>query len=240
MFTIYKRELRALYLGYRGYAFTAIFAVLYCVVRMVYNYFNSYALTLGYFNAEYMLTFLPVAFALAVPVITFSVYEKERKEDAYTFLRSLPIKASSVTAGKYLALLTSFIVPYAVLTAIDFILGTYSGAAVATVALSLLSYVLICNAFLAISFFCATMLRNKFAALGVSYGISLGCVGLYALSQLLPVGMWREMLLKVSLVGTYTSVVFGRFDITALILWLRIGAAFLWLSFAASKKEMFE
>ena len=240
MITVYKRELRSLYLSYRGYAFTAVFAVLYCAVRMVYNYFNSYALSLGYFNAEYMLTFLPAAFALAVPIMTFSVYERERSDEAYTFLRSLPIKPASVTAGKYMALFTAFLIPYLVLIVIDIVLGTYSGTAVATLIISLVSYILICNAVLAVSFYCSAVLKKKFVALGVSYGITVGYIGLYALAQALPVGIWREMLLKISMVGTYTSTVLGRFDLTSLILWLSVGAVFLWMSFAASQKEMCE
>ena len=181
MMTIYKRELRALYLGYRGYTFTAVFAILYCAVRMVYNYFNAYAISLGYFNAEYMLTFLPVAFALAVPVITFSVFERERSDEAFTFLRSLPVKSASVTLGKYFSLLTAFVIPYVLLIVLDLILGAYSGVAVLTVVLSHVAYILICNAILAVSFFCAAFIKNKHAALAVSYGISLGYIGFYVL-----------------------------------------------------------
>ena len=240
MMTIYKRELRALYLGYRGYAFTAIFAVLYCAVRMVYNYFNSYEMSLGYFNAEYMLTFLPAAFALAVPVITFSVLERERKDDAFTFLRSLPLRSSGVVIGKYFSLLTAFLIPYLSFIVLDLVLGSYSGAAFLTVLLSHASYVLICNAILSVAFFCAVAIKNKIVALLVSYVISFGYIGAFALAQVVSVGIWREMLLRLSVFGTYTSVVLGRFDFTALFMWISESAVFLWLSFAAVKKEINE
>ena len=240
MLTIYKRELRALYLGYRGYTFTAIFAILYCVVKMVYNYFNTYAMSLGYFNAEYMLTFLPAAFALAVPVMTFSAFERERTDNAYAFLRSLPVKSSSVALAKYFSLVTAFFVPYAVLIFIDLVLGSYSGVSWGTVILSNVSFVLICNAILAISFFCGAILKNKFAALGVAYGVSVGYIGFYALAQVLPVGVWRDILLRISVIGTYTSAILGNFDFTALFFWLSVGGVFLWLSLTATKKEMYE
>ena len=174
MITMYKRELRALYLGYRGYTFTAVFAVLYCAVRMVYNYFNIYKTSLGYFNAEYMLTFLPAAFALAVPVITFSIFERERKDESFTFLRSLPLRTRDVLLGKYFSLLTAFFIPYVLLIVLDLVLGAYSGVALLTVVLSHISYVLICNAMLSVSFFCAAFVKNRIVALLISYGVALG------------------------------------------------------------------
>ena len=97
MIAIIKRELRALIFSWRSYAFIAIFAVCSCALRLMYNYMSLYDVIYGFINHEYILTFLPAALALAVPVITFSAYENERKNEVFSFLRSLPVKATEFT-----------------------------------------------------------------------------------------------------------------------------------------------
>jgi len=237
MFSVYKRELRDLFCGYRGYTFIALFSLGYCAVRMIYHYLCMYQLYQGVSNIEDILTFLPAAFALSVPVMTFSLYENERKNNVFSFLRSLPLTAENVVLGKYLALLTAFIAPYAVLIVSDIVLGFYSGVSALTIVSGIVAYIFICNAMLALNVFLSSAIKNKFVALGVSYGVSVALVALVATSHLMP--HWLMSLVNhLSVIGTYTSVVFGHMDITAVVLWLTMVAVFGYLSFAVVKSEM--
>ena len=102
MLSVFKREIKALFCGYKAYSFIAIFALCYLAVRMMYSYMLLYENIYGFLNQEYILALLPGAFALAVPLITFSMYDDERKKNVFYFLRSLPISDSEIFWGKYL------------------------------------------------------------------------------------------------------------------------------------------
>lgn len=237
MISVFKRELKSLFCGYRAYSFTAIFALCYLAVRMVYNYMLLYENIYGFLNQEYILALLPAAFAIAVPVITFSMYEEERKNNVFSFLRSLPLTDKSVFWGKYLSRFALFCIVYVILAVIDIVLGFYSGAPIFTVIYSSVCYILICAAVLALNIFLATVFKNKFVALGTGYGISAALVALTLTRYLMPHTV-REIIEPISLFGTYTAAVFGVVDIAYLFLYVSVGALFTYFSYEFIKKEI--
>ncbi|MBQ8850325.1 MAG: hypothetical protein IJ011_08360 [Clostridia bacterium] len=237
MIAVLKRELKSLFCGYRGYAFIAVFAVGYCVIRMIYNYMLLYDNIYGFINHEYILMLLPAVFALAIPVMTFSMYENERKKDVFAFLRSLPLTSENIVFGKYLAKLLVFGVTYAVIIVVDCVLGFYSGSSVLTVIFSIISYLLICNCILAVNVFFASVFKNKFAALGAGYGIAIAFTALTVLRNFMS-HIWSEIVTPISIFGTYVPSAFGVIDIASLFLWLSVGGLFIYLSYASMKKEI--
>ena len=237
MFSIYKRELKSFFCGYRGYAFTALFVLLTFAIRMVYNYMALYDSIYGFINHESVLAFLPAAFAIAAPILTFSIYENERKKDVFAFLRSLPLKATDIIFGKYLAALTVFACVYAVTLAVDLILGFYSGSAVLSVLLSIFGFILICNAILALDTFLAAVCKNKYLALGLSYGISAALVVLTVFRYSLP-KILNDVITPFAVFGGYTSFVFGLLDLSPLVIWISVGGLFVYLTYLVMKKEI--
>lgn len=237
MFSVFKREFKSLFCGYRAYSFTAIFALCYLAIRMIYNYMLLYDKLLGLSNQEYILTLLPAAFALAVPVVTFSMYEEERKSDVFSFLRSLPLSEKDIFWGKFLSRAALFGVAYVGLIIIDVVLGFYSGAPVLTVMYSAVSYVLICTVLLSINVFLATAFKNKFVALGVGYAINVILI-IFTIVRHIGSHTLLKILEPVSILGTYVPSVFGVVDISYLFLWISLGGIFTYLSYEFIKKEI--
>ncbi len=237
MFSVFKRELRSLFCGYRAYAFTAVFAIGYLAIRMIYNYMLLYDNIYGFMNHEYILTLLPATFALAAPIVTFSMYDNERKKDVFSFLRSLPLTDKGIFFGKYLSRLTLMGIVYLILTVIDVVLGFYSGAPILTVLFSAVSYILICNCILAVNVFLASAIKNKYVSLGIGYGITAALTALTLTRYSMP-RILTEIVTPISLFGTYTSSVFGMVDIAYLFLWLSVSALFICLSYIFIKKEI--
>ena len=237
MFSVFKREFKSLFCGYRAYSFTAIFALCYLAIRMIYNYMLLYDKLLGLSNQEYILALLPAAFALAVPVVTFSMYEEERKSDVFSFLRSLPLSEKDIFWGKFLSRAALFGVAYVGLIIIDVVLGFYSGAPVLTVMYSAVSYVLICTVLLSINVFLATAFKNKFVALGVGYAINVILI-IFTIVRHIGSHTLLKILEPVSILGTYVPSVFGVVDISYLLLWISLGGIFTYLSYEFIKKEI--
>lgn len=237
MYSVFKREFRSLFCGYRAYAFTAIFAICYLAVRMIYNYMLLYEKVLGISNQEYFLAYLPAAFALAVPVITFSMYDEERKGGVFSFLRSLPLSSKDVFWGKYLSRFALFGVVYLVLVLVDVILGFYSGAPVFTVIYSSACYVLISVAVLSINVFLATVFKNKLLALGVGYATDAVLIT-FTVIRYMGSHTFLKIFEPMSVIGTYVPSVFGVVDITYIFLWTSLIGGFTYLSYSLLKREI--
>lgn len=215
----------------------AIFAVCFCVVRMVYNYMLLYDVIYGFINHEAILVFLPVAVAMAIPVLTFSMYESERKKDVMSFLRSLPLRSGDVIFGKYLSRLVVLVGVYIVTVLIDIILGFYSGSHILTVVYSSVCYLLISVCVLSVNVFLASVCKNRFVALGIGYGVAVILTVLTALRYFVPHTL-LEIMTPISLFGTYVSAVFGMVDIASLFMWLTVSGLFIYLSYIFVKKEI--
>lgn len=237
MFAIIKRELRALIFSWRAYAFVAIFAVCSCALRLMYNFMSLYDSIYGFINHEYILTFLPAALALAVPVLTFSAYENERKNETFSFLRSLPLKATDIIFGKYLAFVALFGAVYAVMTLIDVILGFYTGTDILTAILSVICFLLLANVILAVNMLFSAVFKNRYAALGAGYAVSAVLIALTATRYFMPM-LINNVITQASVFGSYTSVLFGLLDISSVVLWLSLGGLFIYLYYLVMKKEI--
>ena len=248
MLTVLKREIRSPFSSYKGYLFVALFGIAFGVLRMVYHYLLMDKLTFILHDAssgtsfslvafEYMLTYLPFAFAIAAPILTFSIFDTERRMGAWSLLRSLPLTAKGVVFGKYLSALCVFLLSYTVLTVLSFLLGFYTGSELLTVMYSILFYALACNTLLAINFFISAVCKNKYVALGVSYGVNIIFAVLFATRYAVPYVL-GGIFEKLSILGTHTSALVGIVDISAIILHLTVGGAFLYLSYVVLKNEM--
>lgn len=120
MKAIYKRELRSYFGSMYGYIYLAFTL---CVIGI---YITTHNLLGG--TAEMAYTFSDMAFMsiFLIPVLTMRSFAEERRNKTDMFLLSLPVKPVSIVLGKYLAMLTVFAIPVAVLCVFGLVLRLFS------------------------------------------------------------------------------------------------------------------
>lgn len=123
MSAIYQRELRSYFGSMYGYIYLAFTL---CVIGVYLTVNNLLGAT-----AEMSYTFSDMAFLsiFLIPVLTMRSFAEERRNKTDMFLLSLPIKPISIVLGKYLATLTVFAIPVAVLTVYALVLRLFSEGA---------------------------------------------------------------------------------------------------------------
>ena len=109
MTAIYKRELKSYLTSMVGYLFIFFILVLTGI------YFSAYQLSAAYPKFEYTLSAITFAFLIGVPILTMRVLAEERKQKTDQLLLTAPVSVSGIVIGKYLALVTVFAVPMAVM-----------------------------------------------------------------------------------------------------------------------------
>ena len=105
MLAIYKRELKSYFQSMIGYAFIA-FLMLFMGI-----YFTAYNLNSGYPYFSYVLSSTMFIFLVAVPVLTMKCFAEERKSKTDQLLLTAPVNVFEIVLGKYLAMVTVFLVP---------------------------------------------------------------------------------------------------------------------------------
>lgn len=236
MRAIFKREIRSVFSSYRAYVFGAIFALLYALISLPYYYMVLYQKIYGYTNLENILTILPFAFALAVPILTVDILRSEREDGTAGFLASLSFSAKEVILGKYFSRLALTVASAVFFALVSLLLGFYNGVDYLTVAANLVGYIFVCNAFLSVDIFIAVVIKKRSAVWAISYLLAALLTVLTQISPYLPYPL-QSIIMPISLAGAYTPLNFGLLDLCSFILWGSVSALFIWLSVSFAERE---
>lgn len=163
MLAVYKRELRAYMNNVYGWLFMAIF-LLFTGYMMFQN--NLYD---GAPEFELTLSASQYALLLLIPILCMRSMAEDRHNKTDMFYLSLPMKTSSVVLGKYFAMLTVYAIPCVILCVYPLVLGAFGPLNYLVAYLSILLYLILGAALIAVCQFLSSLTDNLViaAVLGV-------------------------------------------------------------------------
>lgn len=167
MIAVYKRELKGYFTNMSGYIFIAL---LLCVCGFFSSFYNFDYASPAFENALYASSFI---FLLAVPVLTMRCFAEERQFKTDQLLYSLPLKMSQVVIGKYLAMLTVYAIPVAVMCFYPLVLGMFGTVSYVTTYSVIFAYFFLGAALIAIGMFVSTLTESQAISAILSFGAIL-------------------------------------------------------------------
>lgn len=157
MTAIYKRELKSYLTSMVGYLFIFFILVLAGI------YFSAYQLSAAYPKFEYTLSAITFAFLIGVPILTMRVLE-ERKQKTDQLLLTAPVSVGGVVIGKYLALVTVFAIPMAIMCTYPLIMSKFGTVAFASAYTAVLGFFLLGCANIAVGVFMSALTESQVIA----------------------------------------------------------------------------
>ena len=197
MRAIFQHELRGAFHGLAAYLFCAFLLVFVGVGAMIYNIQAAVA------NFEYVLQFVCIGLVVIVPVLTMRSFAEERRQKTDQLLYSLPLGTWDFVAGKYLALVTVFLVPMVFISAYPLLFSLYGEVYLPSAYGSLLAFLLLGAALIAAGIFVSSLTESQGFAAGIAiaafllnyYSVSLAeQVSATALGSLLALGVTALLL----------------------------------------------
>ena len=189
MFAVYKREFRAYMTNVYGWLFMAVLLLFVGVMVFLENLIG------GTPYIEYALLMGEYALILLIPILCMRSMAEDQKNKTDMFYLSLPIRTSAVVLGKYLALLTVYALPCAVIATYPVLLAMFGKINFVGSYSSILFFFLLGAALIAVCQFTSSLTDNLVVA-GV-----LGVVGLLVLFGLPRLGYTLPEAALVSYVG---------------------------------------
>ena len=165
MTAIYKRELKSYLTSMVGYLF------MFFVLLIAGIYFSAYQLSAAYPKFEYTLNAMTFVFLIAVPILTMRVLAEERKQKTDQLLLTSPVSVSGIVMGKYLALVTIYAIPIAVLATYPLIMSKFGTVAFGSAYTALLGFFLLGCANLAIGVFISSLTESQVIAAVLTFVI---------------------------------------------------------------------
>lgn len=119
MRAIYKREVRAFFHSFIGWLYLA------ATLSLMGIYFTYFVMLYGESSIAYVLQSSIFLFQFAVPILTMRSLAEDRKQKTDQLILTAPVSVWKIVFGKYLALLTVYAVPVAVIGIMPFILSFF-------------------------------------------------------------------------------------------------------------------
>jgi len=167
MLAIYKKELRSYFNSMIGYVFMSFFLVIVGIWFFAQNLFYGYA------NFEYTLSAISFIFILLTPLITMRLMAEENKQKTDQLLYTAPVTATDIVLGKYLAVLTIFSLVMAVTCFYPLILSQYGDVRFSSAYASILAFLLLGAAYLAMGLFISSLTDSQVVAAVISFVVFL-------------------------------------------------------------------
>ena len=174
MIAVLKHELRSYFHTLTAYVFGAFLLAFVGLGAMLYN------LQAAVSNFEYVLSFGCLVFVVIVPILTMRVIAEERKQRTDQLLYALPITTTQVILGKYLALLTVYLIPLCLISIYPLIFAQFGEVFLLTSYGSIFAFFMLGAALIALGVFISSLTENQGFAAGI--GIAVILLNYYSVS----------------------------------------------------------
>ena len=158
MTAVYKRELRSYITSMTGYLF------IFFILLLTGIYFSAYQLDIAYPKFEYTLSAMTFVFLICVPILTMRTLAEERKQKTDQLLLTSPVSVGKIIMGKYLALVTVFAVPMAIICLYPLVMSKFGDISFGTAYTAVLGFFLLGCANLAIGVFISSLTESQVIA----------------------------------------------------------------------------
>ena len=167
MRAIYKRELDSYFHSMIGYVFISFFLAFTGV------YFMAYNLNYGYPIFSYVLSSLVFILLIAIPVLTMKSFSEDRKSRTDQLLLTAPMSLGQIVLGKYLAMVTVYLIPNLVFCLYPLVIKIQGNAYLLTDYCGILVFFLMGCVFIAIGMFLSSLTESQIIAAISSFGVLL-------------------------------------------------------------------
>lgn len=167
MRAIYKRELDSYFHSMIGYVFISFFLAFTGV------YFMAYNLNYGYPIFSYVLSSLVFILLIAIPVLTMKSFSEDRKSRTDQLLLTAPVSLGQIVLGKYLAMVTVYLIPSLVFCLYPLVIKMQGNAYLLTDYCGILMFFLMGCVFISIGMFLSSLTESQIIAAISSFGVLL-------------------------------------------------------------------
>lgn len=203
MTAIFRKELRVAFSSMFGYFVVAILLLFMSIFTVLFNVLS------GYPEFSLALSGMHLVLTVLIPFLTMRTVAEERHSRTDRLLYSLPIKMRDVVCGKFFAMLALFCIPTGIAALYPIVLSFLGEISLAASYVSLLGYVLLGAALIAVCMFVSSLVENQILAAVLSLTVTLLIYFADSIGVLLPTSPLASFVLCV-LAAVGIGVLFWR------------------------------
>lgn len=164
MLAVYKKELRGYLTSMIGYVFVAF------VLLILGIYFTAYNLQFASPDFGMTLNSVTFIFLIITPILTMKILAEEKKNKTDQLLWTAPVPVWKVVMGKYLSMVTMYLIPVAIVGLYPLIMGKYGTVSYAMAYTALLGFFFLGCAQIAVGMFLSSVTESQVIAAVLTFG----------------------------------------------------------------------
>lgn len=165
MLAMYKKELRSYMTSMAGYVFIAF------ILLILGIYFTAY--NMQYASPDFGLTLSSVTFLFLIitPVLTMRILAEEKKNKTDQLLLTAPVPVWKIVVGKYLSMITVYLLPILICSFYPMIMGKYGTVSYPMVYTAILGFFFLGCAQIAVGLFLSSITESQVIAAVLTFGV---------------------------------------------------------------------
>ena len=165
MLAVYKKELRSYLTSMIGYVFIAF------ILLILGIYFTAY--NLQYASPDFGATLSAVTFLFLIitPILTMRILSEEKKNKTDQLLLTAPVPVWKIVMGKYLSMITIYLIPVVIMGLYPFIMGRYGTVSYTTTYTAVFGFFLLGCAQIAVGLFLSSITESQIIAAVITFAV---------------------------------------------------------------------
>ena len=232
MCAIYKKELRAYLTSMTGYIFMAV------LLAVTSLYYVANCLVGGYPVFGAILSSVYFVLLIIVPVLTMRSMAEEKRQKTDQLLMTAPVSLWKIVLGKYLAMMTIFLISMAILCLYPLILLQFGSVSLPMAYTAILGYTLFGAACLAIGLFLSAVTESQVIAAVLTFGVLFFLNMASGIANIIGAGgLLASILNALCIYQPFINFVQGMFDLTGILYYVTVIVLALFLTVQLMQKK---
>ena len=232
MCAIYKKELRAYLTSMTGYIFMAV------LLAVTSLYYVANCLVGGYPVFGAVLSSVYFVMLIIVPVLTMRSMAEEKRQKTDQLLMTAPVSLWKIVLGKYLAMVTIFLIPMAILCLYPLILLQFGSVSLPMAYTAILGYTLFGAACLGIGLFLSALTESQVIAAVLTFGVLFFLNMASGIANVIGAsGVLASVLNALCIYQPFINFVQGMFDLTGVLYYVTVIILSLFLTVQLMQKK---
>ena len=232
MCAIYKKELRAYLTSMTGYIFMAV------LLAVTSLYYVANCLVGGYPVFGAVLSSVYFVLLIIVPVLTMRSMAEEKRQKTDQLLMTAPVSLWKIVLGKYLAMVTIFLIPMAILCLYPLILLQFGSVSLSMAYTAILGYTLFGAACLGIGLFLSALTESQVIAAVLTFGVLFFLNMASGIANVIGAsGAVASVLNALCIYQPFINFVQGMFDLTGVLYYVTVIILSLFLTVQLMQKK---
>lgn len=194
MAAIYKKELKGYLTSMMGYVF------IFFILLLEGIYFTAYNIQQSYPQFGVTLSAITFLFLILIPVLTMKTLADERRQKTDQLLLTSPVSVGDIVVGKYLALITVYLIPILVICLYPLIMAKYGTISYPMAYTSILGFAFLGFAEISIGVFLSSVTENPVIAAVLCFLTLFVCFMIDGISSLISDTSFTSMFIYMILI----------------------------------------